>query len=47
MNCDIENSNIISSLNKINEALIENEELVKKFVEENILELYSEYEELE
>ena len=44
---DIENSNIISSLYKINEVLIENEELVKKFVEENILELNSEYEELE
>ena len=47
LNSDIENSNIISSLDKINEALIENEELVKKFVEENILELNSEYEELE
>ena len=47
LNSDIENSNIISSLYKINEVLIENEELVKKFVEENILELNSEYEELE
>ena len=47
LNSDIENSNIISSLYKINEVLIENEELVKKFVEENILELNSEIEELE
>ena len=47
LNSDIENSNIVSSLYKINEVLIENEELVKKFVEENILELNSEYEELE